>query len=50
MDDLFSVMAQEPLTEIIRSHDLLALRRVITERRKDGLIIFFHFFLFFFPP
>lgn len=48
MDDLFSEMAQKLLTEIIRSHDLHTLRGVITEKRKDGLIIIFPSFWFFF--
>lgn len=53
MDDLFSAMAQKPLAEIIRSYDLHTLHRVITEKRKDGLIIIFPsfcaFFFFFLP-
>lgn len=48
MDDLFREMAQNLLTEIIRSHDLHALRGVIMEKRKDGLIIIFPSFCFFF--
>lgn len=49
MDDLFSEMAQKLLTEIIiRSHDLHTLHGVITEKRKDGLIIIFPSFWFFF--
>lgn len=49
MDDLFSEMAQKLLTEIIiRSHDLHTLQGVITEKRKDGLIIIFPSFCFFF--
>lgn len=48
MDDLFSAMAQKPLAEIIRSYDLHTLHRVITEKRKDGLIIIFPSFCAFF--
>lgn len=50
MDDLFSAMAQKPLAEIIRSYDLHTLHRVITEKRKDGLIIIFPSFCAFFSP
>lgn len=48
MDDLFSEMAQKPRAEIIRIHDLHTLCRVITEKRKDGLMIIFPSFFFFF--
>lgn len=46
MDDLFSEIAQKPLTRDHQSRDLHTLHGVITEKRKDGLMIIFPFFLF----
>lgn len=48
MDDLLSRMAQKQLTGIIMRCDLHTLRRVITGKQKDGLIIIFPPFWFFF--